>query len=123
VVVADLHNHAIRSVATEGAVVSTLAGNEEAGLAYGQGPNVRFNKPYSVVVAANGDFIVSDSGNHSIRVLSPEGAVRTLVGNGGGEGTGRFCRWARGGRALQPAIRSRAGPGGEPAGGRLEQRD
>jgi hypothetical protein len=34
------------------------------------------------VVAANGDFIVSDQSNHSIRVLSPDGAVRTLVGNG-----------------------------------------
>jgi sugar lactone lactonase YvrE len=82
VVVPDYHNNAIRSVAKEGAVVSTLAGNGEAGFADGQGPNARFNKPYSVVVAANGDFIVSDSGNHSIRVLSPEGAVHTLVGNG-----------------------------------------
>jgi sugar lactone lactonase YvrE len=81
-VVADYHNHAIRSVAKEGAVVSTLAGNGEAGFADGQGPNARFNKPFGVVVAANGDFIVSDKGNHSIRVLSPEGAVRTLVGNG-----------------------------------------
>ena len=78
----DFDNHAIRSVAKEGAVVSTLAGNGQAGFADGQGPNARFNNPCSVVVAANGDFIVSDVGNHSIRVLSPEGAVRTLVGNG-----------------------------------------
>jgi len=82
VVVADFDNHALRTVTRAGAVVSTLAGNGEAGFVDGQGPNARFNKPHSVVVAANGDFIVSDHGNHSIRVLSPDGAVRTLVGNG-----------------------------------------
>ena len=35
-----------------------------------------------MVVAANGDFIVSDRRNHSIRILSSDVAVRTLVGNG-----------------------------------------
>jgi DNA-binding beta-propeller fold protein YncE len=82
VVVADYLNNALRIVTRAGAVVSTLAGNGEAGFVDGQGPIARFNRPHSVVVAANGDFIVSDMGNHSIRVLSPEGAVRTLVGNG-----------------------------------------
>jgi hypothetical protein len=82
VVVVDLSNNALRTVTRAGAVVSTLTGNGEAGFVDGQGPNARFNLPHSVVVAANGDFIVSDRVNHSIRVLSPEGAVRTLVGNG-----------------------------------------
>ena len=82
VVVADRENHALRTVTRAGAVVSTLAGNGEAGFVDGQGPNARFNSPHSVVVAANGDCIVSDQRNHSIRVLSPDGAVRTLVGNG-----------------------------------------
>jgi streptogramin lyase len=82
VVVADSDNNVLRTVTRAGAVVSTLAGNGEAGFVDGQGPNSRFNGPRSVVVAANGDFIVSDRFNHSIRVLSPEGAVRTLVGNG-----------------------------------------
>ena len=75
-------SHAIRKVTKAGAVVSTLAGNGEAGFADGQGADARFNRPHSVVVAANGDFIVSDTGNHSIRVLTPQGAVRTLCGNG-----------------------------------------
>jgi hypothetical protein len=35
-----------------------------------------------VVVAGNGDFIVSDEHNHCLRVVTSEGAVRTLVGNG-----------------------------------------
>ena len=82
VVVADLLSHAIRKVTKAGAVVSTLAGNGEAGFADGQGADARFNKPHSVVVAANGDLIVSDQGNHCLRMVTPEGAVRTLVGNG-----------------------------------------
>ena len=48
----------------------------------GTGADARFNRPYSVVVAANGDLIVSDCGNHCLRVVTPEGSVRTLVGNG-----------------------------------------
>jgi hypothetical protein len=82
VVVVDFVSHAIRKVTKAGAVVSTLAGNGEAGFAEGQGADARFNKPHSVVVAANGDFIVSDELNHCLRVVTPEGAVRTLVGNG-----------------------------------------
>ena len=82
VVVVDLVSHAIRKVTKAGAVVSTLAGNGEAGFADGQGADARFNGPHSVVVAANGDLIVSDQLNHCLRVVTPEGAVRTLVGNG-----------------------------------------
>jgi hypothetical protein len=68
VVVLDYHNHFIRSVAKEGTVVSTLAGNGKVGFTDGQGPNARFNNPCSVVVPVNGDFIVSYKGNHSIHV-------------------------------------------------------
>jgi sugar lactone lactonase YvrE len=82
VVVVDFKSNTIRKVTKAGAVVSTLAGNGEAGLADGQGANARFNNPYGVVVAANGDLIVSDQENHCLRVVTPEGAVRTLVGNG-----------------------------------------
>jgi DNA-binding beta-propeller fold protein YncE len=82
VVVVDALNHALRTVAKAGAVVNTLAGNGEAGFEDGQGQNARFNNPHSVVVTANGDFIVSDYGSNSIRVVTPGGTVRTLCGNG-----------------------------------------
>ena len=82
VVVVDYESNTIRKVTKAGAVVSTLAGNGEAGFADGQGADARFNCPHSVVVAANGDLIVSDHRNHCLRVVTPEGAVRTLVGNG-----------------------------------------
>jgi RNase P/RNase MRP subunit p29 len=72
VVVADYLSHAIRKVTKAGAVVSTLAGNGEKGFADGQGAEARFNCPHSVVVAANGDLIVSDLLNHCLRVVTPE---------------------------------------------------
>ena len=53
-VVADWSNNTIRSVTREGAVVSTLDANMQAGFADGQGTNTRFNQPYNVVVAVNG---------------------------------------------------------------------
>ena len=91
VVVTDYFNRAIRSVTKEAAVVSTLAGGRqedddendevETGFADGQGANARFNRPQGVVVASNGDIFVADSGNHAIRVITPQGAVRTLCGN------------------------------------------
>jgi DNA-binding beta-propeller fold protein YncE len=92
-VVVDSLNNAIRKLNKEGTVVSTLAGSwlvqegdegADAGqfFADGQGENARFFKPWSVVLAANDELIVSDTGNHSIRVLTPQGAVRTLCGNG-----------------------------------------
>jgi DNA-binding beta-propeller fold protein YncE len=129
VVVADWGNHAIRSVAKEGAVVSTLAGGRqeddeendgvEEGFADGHGASARFNQPQGVVVAANGDIFVADTGNHAIRVITPQGAVHALR-----QRAGRFCGRAGDGRALRMAMRSRAGRGGEPAGGRLwQQRD
>ncbi len=34
------------------------------------------------MVAANGDIFVADTYNHVIRVITPQGAVRTLCGNG-----------------------------------------
>ena len=78
VVVVDHHHHVIRLVTKEGAVVSTLT----KGFADGPEANVHFNQPMVVVVAANGDIFVVDSRNHTIRVTTPQVAVRTLYGNG-----------------------------------------
>jgi DNA-binding beta-propeller fold protein YncE len=81
VVVVDKSNHTIRAV-TKGCIVSILAGNAQRGFADGQGVHARFHDPEDIVMVPNGDLLVSDSSNHSIRVVSPEGAVRTLAGNG-----------------------------------------
>jgi len=80
-VVVDRSNEALRLVSKAGAV-STLAGGGAAAFLDGQGAAARFNSPGSVVVTANGDYVMTDILNHALRVVTPGGAVRTLAGNG-----------------------------------------
>lgn len=78
--VADLGNHAIRKIAPDGAV-STLAGSLEiAGSSDGNGAGAQFKTPVGIAVDATGNLVVADTGNHTIRAISPSGAVTTLAG-------------------------------------------
>jgi len=83
VYVADTNNHRIRRISPEGEV-TTLAGPPKAGYAagYADGPAVeaRFQSPRSVAVDEAGNVYVADTGNHCIRVISPDGRVATLAG-------------------------------------------
>eukprot|EP00746_Dinoflagellata_sp_MGD_P129002 gnl/MRDRNA2_/MRDRNA2_63272_c0_seq2.p1 gnl/MRDRNA2_/MRDRNA2_63272_c0~~gnl/MRDRNA2_/MRDRNA2_63272_c0_seq2.p1 ORF type:complete len:556 (+),score=115.76 gnl/MRDRNA2_/MRDRNA2_63272_c0_seq2:70-1737(+) len=75
-IVADFVNHAIRKVTPEG-IVSTLAGNGEAGFMNGGGKVALFNKPVDITVDGDGNFVVADSA--AIRKVTPRGNVTTLV--------------------------------------------
>jgi len=87
VFVADMSNNAIRKITPAG-VVSTLAGRAGvSGNADGPIAQARFNSPYGVAVDPAGDVYVSDSGNHAIRMISPEGMVTTVAGLPGYPGT------------------------------------
>jgi sugar lactone lactonase YvrE len=87
-IVADTRSHTIRRV-TAGGVVTTLAG--VAGMAgdidsnmAGNGTNAaRFNCPSGVAVDAGGNVYVADTRNHTIRKVTPAGAVSTMAGLGG----------------------------------------
>ena len=79
--VADTGNHAIRKVSAQG-VVTTLAGNGEPGSADGIGAQARFNGPMGVAVDDTGRVYVADTWNDAIRVIEPDGRVRTLAGAG-----------------------------------------
>ena len=50
----------------------------------GPGASACFNEPMDVVVTVNDDIFVSDSNNHVIRVITPQGSVHTLYDNGQG---------------------------------------
>jgi sugar lactone lactonase YvrE len=83
VYVADTNNHRIRLISPEGEV-TTFAGLPKAGYAagYADGPaaEAKFNGPRSVAVDGAGNVYVADTGNHCIRVVSPDGQVSTLAG-------------------------------------------
>ena len=58
------------------------AGNREAGFADGWGDAARFNSFAGVVLTRTGEYAVSDHRKHVLRLVTDEGEVRTMVGNG-----------------------------------------
>jgi lambda family phage minor tail protein L len=50
-------------------------------------PDARFNDPRGIVTAPDGSIYVSDTGNHTIRKISPRGIVTTIAGKAGVTGT------------------------------------
>jgi len=84
--VADTENHSIRKI-TSGGIVTTIAGTPGAsGSADGTGTSARFSSPKGIV-ALGSDLYVADTGNHTVRKVTPAGAVTTLAGLAGTPGS------------------------------------
>ena len=98
VFVADTGNNTIRKITPAG-VVTTFAGTAGAqGSADGTGAVANFEFPTAVAVDGLDNVFVADSGNNTIRQITPAGVVTTLAGTpglfGSADGTGaaaRFC--------------------------------
>jgi sugar lactone lactonase YvrE len=81
--VADSQNDAIRKVTTNG-VVTTFAGQLGIpGNVNATGTNAKFDAPCGLAFDANGNLFVSDTGNNTIREITPAGAVSTIAGVAG----------------------------------------
>ncbi|CAN5168627.1 hypothetical protein BH11PSE11_BH11PSE11_18340 [soil metagenome] len=87
VYVADTSNNTIRKITTAG-VVTTFAGLAgRSSSVNGSGATARFEDPYAVAVDSAGNTYVADATDHSIRKITPYGAVTTLAGLAGSFGS------------------------------------
>ncbi|MBI3416374.1 MAG: hypothetical protein HY043_13850 [Verrucomicrobia bacterium] len=95
--VTDNANHTIRKVTSAG-VVTTVAGKPGLpGNFDGVGSAAQFNTPIGIAIDDAGNIFVADSGNNTIRKVTNDGVVTTLVGmpgqSGSADGTGSAARF------------------------------
>lgn len=96
--VADYDNHIIRRITSAG-VVTTLAGVAGSqGSTDGTGTAARFMGPCGIGVDGSGNAFVADTGNRTIRKITPAGVVTTFAGTAGTsgltDGTGTAARFS-----------------------------
>jgi sugar lactone lactonase YvrE len=95
--VADTNNHTIRRVTPTGSVstFAGLAGND--GSADGTGSTARFSFPSALAVDSANNIYVADTGNSTIRKITPARVVSTFAGlagsTGSANGTGSAARF------------------------------
>jgi sugar lactone lactonase YvrE len=97
--VADSGNSTIRKI-TAGGLVSTFAGVGGVSNSFdGAGSNAQFYHPEGVATDPGGNVYVADTWNHTIRKITPAGAVTTLAGLAGNfgaaDGTNSKARFNR----------------------------
>jgi len=89
ILVADINNHAIRSVTLDGEVQTLAGAPDRQGYQDGPAAQARFNSPHGVAVSPGGLIAVAGASSHTIRLLTPVGddyEVTTLAGTPGQSG-------------------------------------
>jgi hypothetical protein len=95
---ADLDNRRIRMVDLKTGIVTTVAGNGERGVPAdgADAKNSPLVDPRAVTADRQGNVYVLERSGHALRVVDPQGKIRTLVGTGqkGATGDGGDARQA-----------------------------
>ena len=98
--VADRESSTIRRITPEGQVETFVGADQVLGSADGPRLLARLNGPFAVAVHADGSLAIADSGNNTIRRVSPVGVVSTWAGTPGrdqatDDGVGPAARFGR----------------------------
>lgn len=82
--IADTENHCIRMIDPGSLTIDTIAGTGQPGYSGDGGPatEAQFDTPSDVAIGPNGTIYVADTMNHVVRVIRPDGTIRTLAGTG-----------------------------------------
>jgi streptogramin lyase len=89
ILVADINNHAIRSVTLDGEVQTLAGGPDKKGHHDGPAAQAGFDSPHGVAISPDGLIAVAGASSHTIRLLTPvDGGyeVTTLAGVPGQSG-------------------------------------
>ncbi|MBA3490005.1 MAG: hypothetical protein H0T78_10800 [Longispora sp.] len=80
--IADSTNHRILAIAPDGSA-SVIAGTGHKGNILGAtGTTTQLNNPRSVAIDAMGRVLITDSMNHRVLVIAPDGSVTVIAGTG-----------------------------------------
>ena len=100
VYVADRANHRVRRVSPNG-IITTIAGSGTAGFAGDNGlaTQANLNSPTGVAIDSAGNIYIADNGNARIRLVTPDGVIQTIAGNGvnypfNGDGPALRCNFS-----------------------------
>jgi uncharacterized protein (TIGR03437 family) len=101
---ADTGNHRVRRITPAG-VIAAMAGSGGAGYSGdgGAATSAALYGPTGVAVDGNGNVFIADTGNHAIRLVTPDGLIHTIAGQGSPGFSGD------GGTALSAFLNSPAG--------------
>lgn len=78
VLVADAYNDRIRKISADG-VVTTVAGQDAPGFTDGNASTAAFNTPSGITIDTLDNIFVADTGNSSVRKITPQGEVSTII--------------------------------------------
>jgi uncharacterized protein (TIGR03437 family) len=81
--IADSQANRVRRVGTDG-TIAAFAGNGYAGSSGDGGPatNASLSNPTALAVDGAGDVLIADTGNNTIRMVTPDGLIAKVAGDG-----------------------------------------
>lgn len=81
--ITDIDNHRVRKITPDGKI-NTIAGTGTSGFSGDNGPatQAQLKGPKDVAVDSAGNVYVLDTYNNRLRKITPDGIIRTIVGNG-----------------------------------------